>query len=391
MYAGRIVEEGPAVEVLQRPKHPYTRGLLTLIPDHVRPRVLEPMPGVAAGIGERPPGCSFATRCPLQVPECTAAVPELLTVGPRHAVRCVRSGDVTPPGAPSLQTAGPVHGDAPAALEVAHLRAEHRRRGDAVVAVRDVSLRLAPGRCVALVGESGCGKTTAARTIVGLHPIAAGKVLLHGTPLASAAKDRSVDQRRRVQMIFQNPGDSLNPRQTVRSTVSRPAAILRGLAGVALDSEVARLLELVRLPARTADRYPRELSGGERQRVSIARALAAGPEILVCDEITSALDVSVQAAVLRLLGELRAELGLALLFITHDLGVVAAVADEVLVLEQGIICESGPVGTILGAPRHPYTQRLLAAAPSISHAMAEWGVSEQMPPGPVTTGGAQPS
>ncbi|HEX9032573.1 MAG TPA: ABC transporter ATP-binding protein [Streptosporangiaceae bacterium] len=372
MYAGRIVEEGPAAEVLRRPRHPYTRGLLTLIPDHVRPRALEPMPGVAAGVGERPAGCSFAPRCPLRVPECVAAVPGLLEVGAGHAARCVRSDVVGLPDAPVLQIAARPHDDVPPVLEIAHLRAEHRRRGEEVVAVQDVSLRLGPGRCVALVGESGSGKTTVARTIVGLHPIAAGQVLLHGSPLASAAKDRSVEQRRKIQIIFQNPGDSLNPRQTVRACVARPAAVLRGLAGPGLDAEVTRLLELVRLPARIADRYPRELSGGERQRVSIARALAAGPEVLVCDEITSALDVSVQAAVLRLLDELRAELGLALLFITHDLGVVAAVADEVLVLERGVVCESGPVGTILGEPAHPYTQRLLAAAPSISHAMAEW-------------------
>ncbi len=379
MYAGRIVEEGPAAQVLRRPQHPYTRGLLTLIPDHVRPRALEPMPGVAAGVGERPAGCSFAARCPLRVPECEAAVPELRVTGPGHAARCVRAEDVALPDAPVLQLTEKPEQDSEPVLRVTNLRAEHGRRRESVIAVSDVSFSLGRGRCVALVGESGSGKTTVARTIVGLHPVAAGLVLLHGQPLASAAKSRSVAQRRSVQIIFQNPGDSLNPRQTVRTAIARPAAVLRKLTGADLDAEVGRLLELVRLPGRIAGRYPLELSGGERQRVSIARALAAGPEVIVCDEITSALDVSVQAAVLRLLDDLRADLGLALLFITHDLGVVAAVADEVLVLEKGVVCESGRVGAILHHPQHPYTQRLLAAAPSISQAVSRWAAADEAP------------
>jgi peptide/nickel transport system ATP-binding protein len=284
------------------------------------------------------------------------------------------------PDTPVLQLNEKPRQESDPVLRVTNLRAEHGRRHESVTAVSDVSFSLGRGRCVALVGESGSGKTTVARTIVGLHPIAAGQVLLHDQPLASAAKARSVEQRRSVQIIFQNPGDSLNPRQTVRTAIARPAAVLRKLAGAALDAEVGRLLELVRLPVRIADRYPLELSGGERQRVSIARALAAGPEVLVCDEITSALDVSVQAAVLRLLDDLRADLGLALLFITHDLGVVAAVADDVLVLEKGVVCESGPVGAILHRPQHPYTRRLLAAAPSISQAVAKWEAADGGPP-----------
>ncbi len=379
MYAGRIVEEGTAAQVLRRPRHPYTRGLLTLIPDHVRPRALEPMPGVAAGVGERPAGCSFAARCPLRVPQCEVAVPELRATGPGHAARCIRAEEVALPDTPVLALNEKPGREADPVLRVTNLRAEHGRRHESVTAVSDVSFSLGRGSCVALVGESGSGKTTVARTIVGLHPIAAGQVLLHDQPLASAAKARSVEQRRSVQIIFQNPGDSLNPRQTVRTAIARPAAVLRKLAGADLDAEVGRLLDLVRLPGRIADRYPLELSGGERQRVSIARALAAGPEVIVCDEITSALDVSVQAAVLRLLDDLRADLGLALLFITHDLGVVAAVADDVLVLEKGVVCESGPVGAILHRPQHPYTRRLLAAAPSISQAVAKWEAAEEGP------------
>jgi peptide/nickel transport system ATP-binding protein len=172
--------------------------------------------------------------------------------------------------------------------------------------------------------------------------------------------------------VFQNPADALNPRHTVRETVARPAQILRGLDAVTLRREVDKLLEQVRLPARLAARYPAELSGGERQRVGIARALAAQPAVLLCDEITSALDVSVQAAVLRILDDLRAQLGLALLFITHDLGVVASIADEVLVLNAGRVCERGTTVQVLTTPHDPYTKTLLSSAPSVAAVAEGW-------------------
>jgi peptide/nickel transport system ATP-binding protein len=250
-------------------------------------------------------------------------------------------------------------------LVVEALRAEHGKGHDATIAARDVSFEIAAARCVALVGESGSGKTTIARCVTGLHPPAAGRILLGGTPLARMAKLRSKEQRRRIQIVFQNPYDSLNPRHRVGEAIARPARILLDLSSREANAEVTGLLERVRLPARTAFRFPGELSGGERQRVAIARALAARPDILVCDEITSALDVSVQAAVLELLDELRSELGLALLFISHDLGVVAAIADRVLVLEQGSVCEEGPAGALLRRPTHPYTRRLVEAAPRL--------------------------
>jgi peptide/nickel transport system ATP-binding protein len=175
--------------------------------------------------------------------------------------------------------------------------------------------------------------------------------------------------------VFQNPASALNPRHTVRDEIGRPARVLRGLDRRLVDDEVARLLECVRLTARLATRYPTELSGGERQRVAIARALAADPAVILCDEITSALDVSVQAAVLRLLNDLRSDLGLGLLFITHDLGVVATVADDVLVLDNGVVCERGQTAAVLRTPQHPYTQRLLVAAPSLVEAVEQWDAS----------------
>ena len=231
---------------------------------------------------------------------------------------------------------------------------------------RSISFALEAGACVALVGESGSGKTTIARCIVGLHSPSGGRILVEGRPLEPLAGQRSREERRAIQIVFQNPYDSLNPRRLVEDAVSWPARSLRGLGAREARAEVATMLERVRLPAGIARRYPAELSGGERQRVAIARALAARPKLLVCDEVTSALDVSIQAAVLDLLAELRRDLQLSLLFISHDLGVVASVADRVLVLELGLICEEGAVRSVLSSPRSPYTARLVAAAPSIA-------------------------
>jgi peptide/nickel transport system ATP-binding protein len=365
MYAGRIVEEGTTSDILTRPRHPYTRGLISSIPDHIVPRRLVGIPGVAVGVGERPAGCAFAPRCPQRVHHCDDEMPESEAVAPRHHVRCFewrRTPGLELP--PRLSLSQPQAACDPL-LQVESLGATHRDQQDTVVAAADVSFALAPGECVALVGESGSGKTTIARCIVGLHPPAAGQIFLDGIPLERAAGKRPREARRRIQIIFQNPTDSLNPRRRVVDEVARPARVLRGLTRAEARSEVADLLERVRLPARLANRFPGELSGGERQRVAMARALSARPSVLVCDEITSALDVSVQAAVLDLISELRAALGLAVLFISHDLGVVATVADRVLVLEQGKVCEEGRVATVLTNPREAYTRRLLEAAPRL--------------------------
>ncbi len=380
MYAGRIVEQGPAAEVLHRPRHPYTRGLLMSIPDHRAPRVLEPISGIAVGVGERPPGCAFAPRCPQRTEACTVEMPVLEQVAGPHAVRCLHWDQTPPIVATPLVRRARAAGHGVPVLRVEQLGAVHRSRHETVVAARDVSFTVPRGACVALVGESGSGKTTIARAIAGLHPIAAGRVVLNDSELPSVARRRTIDQRRRIQIVFQDPADALNPRHTVRETVARPAQVLRGLDRAAAGREVDGLLERVRLPARFAERYPAELSGGERQRVGIARALAAQPDVILCDEVTSALDVSVQAAVLELLGELRRELGLALLFITHDLGVVAAIADEVLVLEHGTVCERGDTETVLTAPQHRYTARLLDAAPSVTRAV---DLEHRQPPAPL--------
>jgi peptide/nickel transport system ATP-binding protein len=370
MYAGRIIEQGPTAEILQRPKHPYTRGLLNSIPDHAQPRRLVPIAGVAVGLEERPGGCAFAPRCPLRIDECDTAVPSLRSVGIDHASRCLRPHDVEAPESspPPVMERRRSEASTPI-LSVLNLRAEHRGRGELVVAASDISFTLGRGECVALVGESGSGKTTIARTIAGLHRRAAGEVMIGEENLPAEARKRSRVQRQRIQLVFQDPSDALNPRHTVRSTIARPATVLRGLSRSEADAEVHRLLELVRLPDGIGGRYAAELSGGERQRVGIARALAATPEVLICDEITSALDVSVQAAVLSLVADLQESLGLSLLLITHDLGVVSTIADRVLVLQHGSIVEAGETRDVLSDPKHPYTQSLLSAAPSLSQAL----------------------
>jgi peptide/nickel transport system ATP-binding protein len=196
----------------------------------------------------------------------------------------------------------------------------------------------------------------------------AGRIAFDGVELAGSSRSRSLDQRRRIQIVFQNPFESLNPRHRVAASIERPLRVLRRLSRADAQREVGDLLERVRLPKRLGERFPIELSGGERQRVAIARALAAKPDLLVCDEVTSALDVSVQAAVLELLAELQRDLRLSMLFITHNLGVVACIADSVLVMDRGSLCESGPVSQVLSAPSDEYTQRLLSAAPCLPDA-----------------------
>jgi peptide/nickel transport system ATP-binding protein len=369
MYAGRIVEDGPAAEVIERPRHPYTRALVEAIPDFRHPRALRGIAGVSVGVGDWPSGCAFAPRCTHAQLRCQEALPDLEETVPGHHVRCLRWMEL------DLHEAGRggarERRDAAAVrplLEVSGLEARYRTSRSQRPAVDAVSFTVEPGRCVALVGESGSGKTTIGRCIAGLHEPAAGTISFDGVPVAGAARKRPLEVRRRIQIVFQNPFESLNPRQRVRTAIVRPLRVLRRLDRAAAEREVGELLERVKLPARLADRFPVELSGGERQRVAIARALAARPDLLICDEVTSALDVSVQAAVLELLQELQRELHLSMLFITHNLGVVACVADTVLVLDQGSLCESGAVAEVLASPSHDYTRRLLAAAPCLPDA-----------------------
>ena len=367
MYAGRVVENGPVDEVISRPRHPYTRALVGAIPDVRRPRALQGIPGVAVGVGEWPAGCGFAPRCGFSQERCHAAVPDL-DEAMRRAYRPVRSlgaSSSSPRRGRRVRGRRARSGDGAPLLQVSDLAVEYRSGRTRNRAVRGVSFAIEAGTCVALVGESGSGKTTIGRCIAGLHVPTAGRIVFDGEELHGAARSRTLDQRRRIQIVFQNPFESLNPRHRVGASIERPLRVLRKLSRADAAREVEALLERVRLPARVAGRFPVELSGGERQRVAIARALAAKPDLLVCDEVTSALDVSVQAAVLELLTELQRDLRLSMLFITHNLGVVACVSDSVLVMDRGSLCESGGVREVLSTPTDDYTRRLLGAAPCL--------------------------
>ena len=361
MYAGRIVEVGTREDVLQRSAHPYTALLMSAIPRLAARTRLASITGTAPAPGTRGGGCSFAPRCPLAIPTCDERVPDEVVVSASHAARCIRPSQLrvaVSASAPFEQRAEP----APL-LAVTALRASHRR----TEVLGGVDLAITRGECLALVGESGSGKTTLGRCIAGLHRPDGGSLTLDGAPLAVHARDRTQEQRRAVQIVFQNPDRSLNPARTVADQVSRPLRLFGFSSARAARDGAAELLERVRLPIDKLDHYPRELSGGERQRVAIARALAARPSLLICDEITSALDVSIQAAIVEVLERLRED-GLTLLFITHNLALVRSVADQVVVLKAGAVRERGAVAAVIDNPEDQYTRELISAAPDLAPA-----------------------
>ncbi|MGN6681018.1 MAG: dipeptide ABC transporter ATP-binding protein [Streptosporangiaceae bacterium] len=361
MYAGRIVEIGPTAKVFGDPVHPYTKGLLAAVPSPGRAEILAGIEGQPPRPGRRGRGCSFASRCTFAISDCDSEPPPPVLVDDRQ-VRCIRAAEVRSAAATARTAVSALtHTGSAPALSLRSVSADY---GSARV-LSDVSLDVPPDWCVALVGESGSGKTTLARCIVGLHGNWTGEISFEGTPLPSKLRDRTKQSLRRIQYVFQNPYTSLNPRKTVGQIVEQPLEQMLGLPYKERSERAAQALEDVSLNPDFLSRYPDQLSGGERQRVAIARALVVEPSLLICDEVTSALDVSVQAVIVEELRRLQRERHLAMLFITHNLALVRSIAQHAVVLRDGMVVESGPVEQVLERPADPYTARLMADVPRL--------------------------
>jgi peptide/nickel transport system ATP-binding protein len=364
MYAGRIVEAGPAALLFSRPLHPYTQGLLASVPVPEGGRPLTGIPGQQPPPGARGPGCAFAPRCHLAADPCRARGPVLAPLAGRM-VRCLRAAEVAEAGAAMTELRRPAAmAGPPAGAPLLSVRGVSARYGPVPV-LSGIDLDVPPQGCVAVVGESGSGKTTLARCVVGLHRDWTGEMTFQGARLAPGARHRPLPVLQQIQYVFQNPYTSLNPRKTVGQIVAEPLQRLLRVPRAEHAERVVSVLEDVALGHRYLSRYPDQLSGGERQRVAIARALVAEPGLLVCDEITSALDVSVQAVVVELLRAAAARRRLAMLFITHNLALVRNVAQFAVVLRRGEIVEAGPAEQVLAAPASRYTAQLMADAPRL--------------------------
>ncbi|MFE3002274.1 ABC transporter ATP-binding protein [Nocardia sp. NPDC059246] len=378
MYAGRIIETARTTDLFNAPRMPYTVGLLGSIPRLDGPaRVpLVPIVGAPPAMHALPPGCPFAPRCPVAVEDCQAAEPPLQDTEPGHRAACIRVAEV---GTADLFTAyrrevppteTPIPTDEQAVLRVSDLRKTFpitsgvvfKRRTGEVKAVDGVSFEIKSGRTLALVGESGSGKSTTLTQIMDLIAPESGRIEVLGSDVATLTKARRREIRRKLQIVFQDPSASLDPRLPISDTLAEPLRI-DGRPQEEIQRRVKELLNVVGLRSEHADRYPADFSGGQKQRINIARALALDPEILVLDEPVSSLDVSIQAGVLNLLRDLQAERGLSYLFVSHDLSVVRNLAHDIAVMYGGRIVEYGAAEQVFGDPRHEYTRALIDAVP----------------------------
>ena len=398
MYAGEIVLKGSTRQVLLAPRHPYAYGLLASIPRLNQTSLPISLDGRPPMPDEAINGCAFSDRCALADDKCRSTPPPLSRISSGEHVRCFHSDKIsqmpTANKKPSRQ-ASLTSNKAKQMLKLSDLAISYAKssflenlisgKQPSPATVEGINITIEKGETLGLVGESGSGKSTILKTIAGLISPKDGTISLHGeAKLTAKVEDRSALNLRQIQMIFQNPDDSLNPRHTVAQILAQPLRLYFGLSGDALRQRSAELVERVRLGAHYLDRLPSQLSGGEKQRVAVARAFAAEPEIVLCDEVTSALDVSVQAAVLDLLDVLKTHQGTTYIFVSHDLAVVKAISDRVAVLYQGRLCEIGPADAVYNAPFHPYTDLLLGAVlepnPDFTPKLSADDVVELSPP-----------
>jgi len=384
MYAGQLVEEATRGQFFSDAQHPYSQKLFESLPNiEKRDQPLAVIHGAVPSLASTFTGCRFAERCDFSKTDCHQFRPSWIDQGEGHGVRC-HMVDPAYVGAftnsvedqPSLQSVTSMtenSSDSTPLLKVCDLKMHFQirngffnRNGGTLYAVDGLSLQIERGRTVALVGESGCGKTTVGKAILQLNRPTSGEVLFGGDDLAQLSDAALRTRRNDFQIIFQDPFSSMNPRMKVAAIIQEGMVSL-GLGGSVAEqsARVDQLLEQVGLPLESRERYPHEFSGGQRQRICIARALAVNPRLIICDEPTSALDVSVQAQILNLLKRLQNEMGLSYLFITHNLSVVSYLADEVAVMYLGRIVEQGSVDDILNNPQHPYTEALISAIPMI--------------------------
>ncbi|WP_439622143.1 ABC transporter ATP-binding protein [Shinella sp.] len=368
MYGGRIIESGTVEDVLRQPRHRYTAGLLMAVPRLDLPRAarLHTIPGQPPSPARFPAGCAFSPRCGAATEACASVPADTVLGGRRYA--CFHPVVDASPQDEQHAEAGAERTPGEMVLSVRGLtRHFHLKRRAVVRAVEDVSFDIPQGGTLGLVGESGCGKTTVVRTLLRLQSATSGRADFAGQDILSAGKRDLVALRRQIQVVYQDPSTSLNPRHRIASILAEPL-LVHGLCKSQSEARarVEELLELVGLPAEMAERYPHQMSGGQRQRVGIARALGMNPRLIVCDEPVSALDVSIQAQIMNLLADLQAKLGLSYLFVAHDLAVVRHISDVVAVMYLGRVVETATRAELFSKPRHPYTRALLATVPSFA-------------------------
>jgi peptide/nickel transport system ATP-binding protein len=367
MYAGKVVEIGTRDELFDDGHHPYTRKLLASIPDITGERALRGIPGWAPRPGQRPTGCAFTPRCNWRADKCSQEYPPIEEVGPGHFVRCWRHQEVVAhadqlPVELRDKSLSELGDDVKTVISVRDVTAFYQHKET----LHDITTSLSQYHCLSLVGESGSGKTTLARCIAGLHPHKiVGDIDFNGKALARDARDRPRSTRQAIQYIFQSPYSSLNPRKTIGQILLQPLKVFFDLSRDEMEDRMVKVLEQVALDSSLLSRYPDQLSGGERQRVAIARGLAAEPTVLICDEVTSWLDVSVQAAIIELLAQLQRDMGLSMLFVTHNLALVRSISQEVAVMNDGRIVEHGLVDAVLEDPQADYTKKLLSDTPTV--------------------------